>query len=302
MYIYPYKQGSKSVAALAAALNAKVIRLEDSKFKGSLNKIVINWGNSMTNEELQKASVLNTPEAIAFASNKLDFFETVQGSVPIPPFTINKDTAKEWLAEGRTVVVREILNGHSGAGIVLLDDMQSFDSYNHKRAKLYVQYIPKISEFRLHVVNGNVIDVQQKKKSNGAKEANYKIRNHANGFIYAREDVKLPSDDLLDIAVRAVSLCGLHFGAVDIIWNDHRKMGYVLEVNTAPGLEGQTVKNYTDAFIEMSNSAGATLIRQNSTRPRGNISTTPDDPITDHFRQFLLEPHPSQNNEVENPF
>ena len=51
-------------------------------------------------------------------------------------------------------------------------------------------------------------------------------------------------------AIKAVELCGLYFGAVDMIWNAYKKQGYVLEINTAPGLEGQTVENYAEHFAK----------------------------------------------------
>jgi glutathione synthase/RimK-type ligase-like ATP-grasp enzyme len=46
----------------------------------------------------------------------------------------------------------------------------------------------------------------------------------------------------------AVAALGLDFGGVDVIWNERRQMAYVLEVNTACGLEGQTVNDYAEAF------------------------------------------------------
>ena len=92
MFVYPYKTESKSAKALATALGAKMIRLENSKFRGTKEKIVINWGNSMTNEELEKASVLNSPDAVKLASDKLSFFKTVDGQIPIPEWTQDKET------------------------------------------------------------------------------------------------------------------------------------------------------------------------------------------------------------------
>jgi D-alanine-D-alanine ligase-like ATP-grasp enzyme len=44
---------------------------------------------------------------------------------------------------------------------------------------------------------------------------------------------------------------GLDFGAADVLFNARRNQAYVLEVNTAPGLEGQTVNDYAEAFKEM---------------------------------------------------
>jgi D-alanine-D-alanine ligase-like ATP-grasp enzyme len=42
----------------------------------------------------------------------------------------------------------------------------------------------------------------------------------------------------------------LDFGAVDVIWNEKQQRAYVLEVNTAPGLEGQTVDDYARGIKE----------------------------------------------------
>jgi glutathione synthase/RimK-type ligase-like ATP-grasp enzyme len=56
---------------------------------------------------------------------------------------------------------------------------------------------------------------------------------------------------LQEAAIRTVEILGLDFGAVDIIWNKKQDRYYVLEVNTAPGLEGETVVRYANAFKEL---------------------------------------------------
>ena len=42
----------------------------------------------------------------------------------------------------------------------------------------------------------------------------------------------------------------LDFGAVDLIWNEHENKCYVLEVNSAPGIEGTTLQQYVTAFAK----------------------------------------------------
>ncbi len=104
----------------------------------------------------------------------------------------------------------------------------------------------KKKEFRVHVVNGSVIDVQQKKKRNGVETTSL-IRNLANGWIFAHEGVVEPAG-LREMGVAAVAAVGLAFGAVDIIWNEKQNQCYVLEINTAPGLCQTTCDKYADAF------------------------------------------------------
>ena len=43
-------------------------------------------------------------------------------------------------------------------------------------------------------------------------------------------------------------LSGLTFGAIDVIWNEHQQKAFVLEINTAPGIEGTTVEKYAAKF------------------------------------------------------
>ena len=56
---------------------------------------------------------------------------------------------------------------------------------------------------------------------------------------------------VLDQAKLAVKATGLDFGAVDIIWNNLQEKAYVLEINTAPGLEGQSVETYKKFLNEL---------------------------------------------------
>jgi glutathione synthase/RimK-type ligase-like ATP-grasp enzyme len=116
---------------------------------------------------------------------------------------------------------------------------------------LYVQYVKKQQEFRVHVAFGEVIDVQEKRKRKDLPEdfsTNFQVRNHQTGWVYCREDITEPNE-LRPMAVAATAALGLDFGAVDLIYNAKRNECFCLEINTAPGLEGQTVKKYADAFV-----------------------------------------------------
>lgn len=244
MNIIPYKAGSEGAKALAQALGVKRIKTEGSKFKGAAHKVVVNWGNSKLPAEILKCTILNLPEAVSKASNKLSFFKAMaEAGVSVPAFTESPQDVQEMLANGKTVVARTILNGHSGAGIVLLEG-----EVQVVKAPLYVEYVPKKEEYRVHVFRGEVVDVQRKarKKDVPDDQVNWKIRNLANGFIFARgEDVlgAVPEDVLVQ-AQRSAEAVGLDFGAVDVIYNDKQRKAYVLEVNTAPGLTGATLEGY----------------------------------------------------------
>ena len=104
----------------------------------------------------------------------------------------------------------------------------------------------------MHVVGQSIIAVQRKARNPEVDKPNWKVRNHDNGFIFVRGGFTAP-DAVLEEARRAIKALGLDFGAVDIIWNDKQGKAFVLEVNTAPGLEGQTIEDYAEGFRRLFN-------------------------------------------------
>ncbi len=260
-YILPYKQGSRSAKALSESTDFKRIRTQNSRFKPITRtgypKRVVNWGCTSLPEHVQGCKVLNHPDAVKNACNKLQSFRILSSNpdVNIPEWTEDHEVAQEWADSGDTVVVRELLRANSGRGITVFNKQDDLDGAPHDhqgmipRAPLYTKYIKKQDEFRLHVMNGAVFDVQQKRRSRDVPddEVDWKIRNTAGGFIFAREglDVQTFSEQAKEQAVQAVKALKLDFGAVDIIYNARQDKYFVLEVNTACGLEGTTLENYT---------------------------------------------------------
>lgn len=254
MYLFPYKMGSQGAKELAKALGIKRLKREGSKFRGTPDKVVVNWGNGgRLPDQIAVCQVLNKPEAVNKAGNKLLAFNAMnawneagdveENNVNIPEYTEDKEVADGW-AENGLVVSRTVLRGHSGAGICI-----GGGGVPVEPAPLYVKYVKKTQEYRVHMLKGNVIDQQRKARNKGVADddVNWQVRNHDNGFIFMREGVALP-DVALDQARFALDALGLDFGAVDLIYNEHENKYYVLEVNTAPGLTGTTLEKYTEAF------------------------------------------------------
>lgn len=308
--IYPYKPGSESSAALAAGLGIKRVAHKNSRFKGKKDTLIINWGASKVSEEVSKCSILNLPQAVARASDKLQAFQTLNPpkelyrkvraagashdlkpdhdifdgvaddfvgqiktarygtidilqpaptangtSVRTPEFTTDRYLAMQWVGQGFTVVERHILNGNSGAGIRLVEPVKPGEDMDEelnaiRKAPLYVKYVPKKQEYRIHVCGGEAVDIQRKARRKDVEDdaINWKIRNHDNGFIFARNEDGITPPDVIKQAVDAVKVLGLDFGAVDVIFNDKEQKAYVLEVNTAPGLAGETLQGYLRRF------------------------------------------------------
>lgn len=243
--IYPYQDASPSARALAAALGIKRLYKEgkDLHVAGS----IINWGNSVLYRNFTyEQEFFNHPDAVAKAVNKLETFKALEGRVGIPKWTEELKQALKWSDEGVTVVCRETLTGHSGEGIKIFGPGDGGPIV----CPLYTQYIKKKEEYRVHVFRGKIIFKQRKarKKEVPDDQVNWQVRNLDGGFIFANKNVELPAV-ALQSAVAAVDCLGLDFGAVDIILGNDGAY-YVLEVNTACGLQGSTLQAYVDAFKE----------------------------------------------------
>lgn len=168
-----------------------------------------------------------------------------QAGVSCPNFCTVPEQVRDF--EGKTVFARTLINSTGGRGIVEFDKTAPIPN-----SPLYVEYIPKKAEYRVHVFNGQVIDIQQKKKKRDIEERNTRVRNLANGYVYTREGVVAPTG-MEALAIAAVDAVGYNYGAVDIVYNEKRNQCYVLEVNSRPGLMGTTLEKYTEALINTFN-------------------------------------------------
>ena len=242
--IEPYKTWSGGAKRLG--LRAGILRATKRQVaKHGDFDAIINWGRS---ERRFNGIYINKPEKVVLASNKLRSAKAFgDNGVPQPDYCTDRDTAETWRAEGETVVCRTLLRANSGRGIVLASLEIGKALVN---APLYTKYIKKVAEYRVHVFDGVVIDIQQKRKRQEVpnEQVNYQIRNASNGWIYARIDVDCPTC-VRDAGIAAVSALNLDFGAVDIGYNAHTGTATVYEVNTAPGLEGSTLDYYYEALL-----------------------------------------------------
>lgn len=242
--LFPWKPGSKSAKALATALGIKRIKHKNSKFRGHRGKTVINWGSSYLPDEVRWCNVINDVDTVSLMSDKLQGFKRLNGHCQLPPYTTDPHVAWLWLEEGYHVCARRVLCGHSAKGLVYLTACEDLVP-----APLYTKYIKKKDEYRVHVFGEKILDIQQKKRIIEVRDedVNWQVRNLANGFTYARENVVAP-ECVIEEGLKAMAASGLHFGAVDIIYNEHDKKAYVLEINTAPGLMGTTLEKYVEVF------------------------------------------------------
>lgn len=246
--IIPYKMGSKACKALKNKLielghRALQVRSNSATFRSKRDDRFIYYGKTTHFFDTNHVSYNKHTE---LASNKISTLEacTNEGLSTVP-WTTEKEVAIEWRTQGKIVISRATVTGHSGQGITVHvhDTIEDIPI-----VPLYTQYIKKTFECRIHVFKGRVIDAQIKRKVRDAEENDPYIRNIHTGWVYCREGFTA-DDSASTLAIAACQAVGVDFGAVDLIYNQHYNQYYILEVNTAPGLEGTTLTNYANAFI-----------------------------------------------------
>lgn len=253
-YLAPYNIRSRSAKALSEVLAIRRIKPDGSEFSGNPSKVVFNWGRTELTEEINKCTVYNRQNAVARCVNKLTFFQHCHAAGDrgprIPQFTTSAAEALRW-SRDRVVVARTKLQARSGAGIVFLDS----NTEEFVNAPLYTTYVKKKAEFRIHFAFGEMIGQQKKVLRETDEEGrpidktqiDFRIRNAENGFIFQRNDIVVPAD-VVRQARKAYLVSRLDYGGVDVIYNESEDQAYVLEINTAPGIEGTTVEEYSNAF------------------------------------------------------
>ena len=243
----PYSNGSQGLKALKDELilrghDAKELKKRGSLYRPHPSHLIINWG--CPGSQLPGALNKNT----ANAANKLIAFQKmVRNGLR---WTTDMEEAKTFIRrEGHLCYCRTLLSASEGRGIVVAKTQDEV-----VRAPLYTKGIHQVEgEYRVHVFKGEVIDYVKKMRMNSARiEAeeiahNPLIRNHANGYIFGREGVR-QCPEVCQAALYAIEDLELDFGAVDVVKSSYSGKGFVLEVNTAPGLEGSTVVSYCNAI------------------------------------------------------
>lgn len=255
--LYSWNPNSEGAKQLALSLGVKRLKEKGSTFKGREGRIIINWGRSVfDNTEALKCRIINDPKAVSQVSDKLAFYQLLDGKFDpdlLVPWTTDLTKALEWLKErDDSVFARTKLRSSGGEGIVI---MQKDDPDSFVKAPLYTRYVKKSDEYRIHVAGGSVFLMQRKGLRKQDDQGNpidpdkvdWRIRNLANGFIFARDNIN-PPKAVLDAAVAVYEHLGLDFYGADVIYNSKSGRAYVLEVNTAPGLNGSTVGDYVTAL------------------------------------------------------
>lgn len=238
IFVYPYKSASESAKLLADALDAKRIRLQNSTYTYKEGDLIVNWGNSNC-----PYPSLNSAEALKRSINKLSCFRYLrgQGFDAIP----NYWTDPADIPSGAfPIFCRTEVEGHDGSGIKVAMCREELVP-----AKLYTSRVSG-TEYRVTVFKGEVTDIQTKLPRSGVPTLSYDVKTYANGWGFRRAPVEKHVEEIItSLAADAINTLGLDFAGCDIVYDMMTQRAYLLEVNSAMGLEGGALDRFANAVL-----------------------------------------------------
>jgi glutathione synthase/RimK-type ligase-like ATP-grasp enzyme len=232
-----------------------MIRRTNSRYRYRPGHRIINWGNPLP-IDAPLTYVYNTPNAVALAIDKPSTWITLKThGVPTVEYTWDHGEAQRWMREDdERVLLRTTLRGSQGRGISAFSrdgtaySQPMYEMYDGGGVyvKVFGRNPAHVTEYRVAVCDGQVIDFAQKKRRTDHEgRIDPYIRSHRNGWVFCREGVTCPTD-AHEAAVDAIVALGLDFGSVDL--GVCRDRVCVYEVNTAPGIEGTSHDRWSDAL------------------------------------------------------
>jgi len=170
-----------------------------------------------------------------------------ENGLNFPCFTESKQEAKVWINNGvEAIVCRTLLRSKSGKGIVIADTVEQLVD-----APVYVAYRKKTNEYRINLFKGEVVCIREKRlKKDYIKPEGRdgRVRSHDNGYVFC-EPLEALHEDAITMAKEAAKITSSDIVGVDIAYHKPSDYWFLLEVNSAPGMEGKTIDQYSEAII-----------------------------------------------------
>ena len=270
-------------------------------WRGRKYDVLIGWGQrepkdyAVGNTDTTNCKlVLNRLANVRLAADKLRALEAMRNAgVRVPVFTPS-GSVKTAISNGtlKYPLIGRTKNHQGGSGMWECKMMVEVNDALAAGAEYFVQFVPNTDEYRIHVFNGEVLQVTKKTKQDNPASAFKAIKKEQFARDAAKEglsldtrtqdfvlnhllkrDIRLPvqserhndrgwkftlvgtntvSQDLRTQAINAVNALGLNFGAVDCVVGEDTR-GYIIEVNTAPSLRETMLEKYVGAFVDVIN-------------------------------------------------
>lgn len=229
-------------------MTKKRIQLLSTNLKsGSLKRIAQGLTSHVGYKVLRTRRV--NPRRIQYAYGNLidkcnQYRWFVSNNIPCLEYTTNRQQASEWIDGGFVVFARTLTRASEGRGIIVAETVDQLVD-----APVYTKYMKKKREFRVHIFKDKFVQVVEKRKRSGwDADRDTRIRNTANGYVFCRNVDNIP-EGLEQLALRASKVTQSDFRGVDIGYNELKDQLFVIEVNSAPGIEGSNVDDYVNTIL-----------------------------------------------------
>lgn len=212
----------------------RLARAMNISFNDSHADTFIRWRRM---DDVPHGHVINKRDAVVKASNKYESLKIIEraGVKTVP---VSRNIPAAWQHTGKIVFGRDFY--HTRGRDIQVMHMPHDELYKD----YYTLYMKPDAEYRYHVAFGKVILPTKKVLGEGQVDDSL-IRNHQDGKWV--QVVSQMNRTYAEACVQAVEALGLDFGAVDFLTKEG--VPYILEVNTAPGLEiDNRLEAYSKAF------------------------------------------------------
>lgn len=236
-----YNKGS---ATTAKAL-ARLLNLTPRKEQGEQDQIKVRYGNSTPPTNTLQDTTLNSSTAIELVSDSARFSSwALEHGFNATQYIHKNDVNFDEITY--PVLLRKKYH-HGGLDIKVIQNREHFNTLKASGETNGYGYIVPIvhvdTEFRIHVLGNEA--VKMFKKTGGELTDNIPVRSSYKGWHYERVGAdSFPQGRRL--AVDLLSQLGLSFGAVDLGFNRTENRYYIFEVNSAPGLNTETLQLYAN--------------------------------------------------------
>lgn len=247
-FLLSSKYSYSSAKCLRDALWEREIKLKLTSHRERFSEHpTIRYGNSQRLGE-ESDTEINSPQAIILMSKKDHFSNTLsEHGIWCPRFTLldSSNRPNEFPA-----IIRETLTASGGVGIHVVDTTEMVQTFLERRC-WWTPFVQMDFELRVHIAGGVILKIFRKEFAGENEEEKYPIRNLHRGYHFSLKETKnYPRVKDLVEKIQPHLPQGSFFYALDIGWNRERKEYFVLEANSAPGLNDNTASLYAEAIAK----------------------------------------------------
>lgn len=237
-FMLTWNGGMHQADQLAEPLGLIRIKHKNSRYTPVAGDIMLNYGVSQTPyAKINGLKWINHPQDVGMGSNKINAFKRMKEfGVRTVPWTTDPEEAAKWAMQGAVIFGRRDVASFEGRDIDILN-RENF----RLDLQLYTKGLLDSVEYRVAVCNGKAFRVHRRYPEDGVEHDPY-VRSHRRGWRFSLCRLDWVKKSMLIEAVHAVESLCLDFGAVDLLM--YNNLPHILEVNTAPGHEGETTKLY----------------------------------------------------------